>query len=67
MIEEQKKKAFLQKKANMLRNFEVTKEEVNRYLVLEAESQAIRNSLDVIGNPDPKNKFPEDKLTDFGK
>jgi len=24
-------------------------------------------SLDVIGNPDPKVKVPEDKLTDFGK
>lgn len=24
-------------------------------------------SLDVIGNPDPKIKIPEDKLTDFGK
>lgn len=58
MIEEQKKKAFLQRKANMLKNFEVSKEEANRYVTLEAESQAIRNSLDVIGNPDPKNKVP---------
>ena len=24
-------------------------------------------SLDVIGNPDPKIKVPDDKLTDFGK
>jgi hypothetical protein len=27
----------------------------------------MKNSLDVIGNPDPKIKILEDKLTDFGK
>jgi hypothetical protein len=27
----------------------------------------MKNSLDVIGNPDPKLKAQEDKLTDFGK
>ncbi len=27
----------------------------------------MKNSLDVIGNPDPKLKPQEDKLTDFGK
>jgi hypothetical protein len=27
----------------------------------------MKNSLDVIGNPDPKQKSTEDKLTDFGK
>jgi hypothetical protein len=27
----------------------------------------MRNTLDVIGDPDPKHKIPEGKLTDFGK
>ncbi len=27
----------------------------------------MKNSLDVIGDPDPKHKIPEGKLTDFGK
>lgn len=27
----------------------------------------MKNSLDVIGNPDPKIKVSEDRLTDFGK
>lgn len=34
---------------------------------METSSQAMKNSLDVIGNPDPKMRQPEDKLTDFGK
>lgn len=34
---------------------------------LETSSQAMKNSLDVIGNPDPKIKVSEEKLTDFGK
>jgi hypothetical protein len=36
-------------------------------IVLETSSQAMKNSLDVIGNPDPKFKTMDDKLTDFGK
>lgn len=51
----------------MLKNFEVPKGEVNRYVMLQAESQAIKNSLDVIGDPDPKLKSSDGKLTDFGK
>jgi len=27
-------------------------------IILETSSQAMKNSLDVIGNPDPKNKIP---------
>ncbi len=27
----------------------------------------MKNSLDVIGNPDPKLKTQDEKLTDFGK
>ena len=27
----------------------------------------MRNTLDVIGDPDPKHKIPQGKLTDFGK
>ena len=39
-----------------------------KYLSLETSSQAMKNSLDVIGNPDPKAKPTEDnKITDFGK
>lgn len=40
----------------MLKNFEVPKGEEGRYVMLQAQSQAIRNSLDVIGDPDPKLK-----------
>jgi len=27
----------------------------------------MKNTLDVIGDPDPKHKIPDGKLTDFGK
>ena len=67
MIDEQRKKAFLHKKGEMLKNFEVKKEEKSQYLKLETSSQAMKNSLDVIGNPDPKMKIPEGRITDFGK
>lgn len=67
MLDEQKKKVFYQKKAEMLKNFEVASKEKTKLLSLETSSQAMKNSLDVIGNPDPKVKIPEDRLTDFGK
>lgn len=67
MIDEQRKKAFLHRKNEMLKNFETSKEEKNKYIKLETSSQAMKNSLDVIGNPDPKIKIPEGRLTDFGK
>lgn len=67
MLDEQRKKVFYQKKAEMLKNFEITKEDKEKLIVLETSSQAMKNSLDVIGNPDPKLKNLEDKLTDFGK
>ena len=67
MIDEQRKKAFMQRKNEMLKNFETSKEEKGRYVKLETSSQAMKNSLDVIGNPDPKIKIPEGRLTDFGK
>lgn len=51
----------------MLKNFEVEKDEKEQLVKLETSSQAMKNSLDVIGNPDPKNKVPEGRLTDFGK
>lgn len=66
MLDEQRKKVFYQKKAEMLKNFEITKEDKEKLIVLETSSQAMKNSLDVIGNPDPKMK-QEDRLTDFGK
>jgi predicted RNase H-related nuclease YkuK (DUF458 family) len=67
MLDEQRKKVFFQKKAEMLKNFEITKEDKEKLIVLETSSQAMKNSLDVIGNPDPKMKNLEDRLTDFGK
>ena len=67
MLDEQRRKVFYQKKAEMLKNFEITKEEKSKLVVLETSSQAMKNSLDVIGDPDPKHKVSEDKLTDFGK
>jgi hypothetical protein len=56
MLDEQRKKVFYQKKAEMLKNFEITKEDKEKLIVLETSSQAMKNSLDVIGNPDPKLK-----------
>lgn len=67
MLDEQRRKVFFQKKTEMLKNFEVNKEESSKYVALETSSQAMKISLDVIGNPDPKIKVQEDKLTDFGK
>ena len=67
MLDEQRKKVFYQKKAEMLKNFQITKTEKDKLVSLETSSQAMKNSLDVIGNPDPKIKVSEDKLTDFGK
>ena len=67
MIDEQRKKVFLQKKNEMLKNFEVTGDEKNKFVKLETASQAMKNSLDVIGDPDPKHKVPEGRLTEFGK
>ena len=51
----------------MLKNFEVTGDEKNKFVKLETASQAMKNSLDVIGDPDPKHKVPEGRLTEFGK
>lgn len=51
----------------MLKSFEVPKTEKEKLVILETSSQAMKNSLDVIGNPDPKSKVQEEKLTDFGK
>lgn len=56
MLDEQRKKVFYQKKAEMLKNFEITNEDKQKLIVLETSSQAMKNSLDVIGNPDPKLK-----------
>jgi hypothetical protein len=56
MLDEQRKKVFYQKKSEMLKNFEVSPEEKKKLIILETSSQAMRNSLDVIGNPDPKAK-----------
>lgn len=67
MLDEQRKKVFYQKKSEMLANFETTKDEKQKLLALETSSQAMKISLDVIGNPDPLLKVQEDKLTDFGK
>jgi hypothetical protein len=67
MLEEQRKKVFYQKKAEMLSNFEVTKEEKEKLISLETTSQTMKISLDVIGTPDPKIKSQEDRLTEFGK
>lgn len=57
---------FQQKKAEMLSNFDVSKGEKEKLVSLETSSQAMKNSLDVIGDPDPKHPRGE-KLTEFGK
>lgn len=56
MLDEQRRKVFFQKKAEMLKSFDVPKTEKEKFVILETSSQAMKNSLDVIGNPDPKNK-----------
>lgn len=73
MIDEQKRKEFLHKKAEMLKEFHVPEKEKGRYISVEPTTQAIRNSLDIIGrkgdntgNPNPNIKHPG-KLTEFGK
>lgn len=67
MLDDQRRKVFYQKKAEMLKSFEISKNEKDKLVKLETSSQAMKNSLDVIGNPDPKVKVSEEKLTDFGK
>lgn len=49
MIEEQKKKEFMHKKAEMLKEFEVPEKQKGRYISVEPTTQAMRNSLDIIG------------------
>lgn len=53
------------RKAEMLANFELGKNEREKLVALETASQAMKNSLDVIGNPD--SSASELRLTDFGK
>lgn len=67
MLDEQRRKVFYQKKAEMLSNFQISNEQKEKYIALQTSSQAMKISLDVIGNPDPKIKPVEDRLTDFGK
>lgn len=62
MLNEQRKKLFMVKKTEMLASFEPSKGERQRLIALETESQAMKNSLDIISNP-----VPEHKLSDFGK
>jgi hypothetical protein len=50
MIDEQRRKEFKHKKAEMLKEFNVSEKEKNRYISVEPTTQAIRNSLDIIGN-----------------
>jgi hypothetical protein len=40
----------------MLKNFEIDKKDEDKYLTLETSSQAMKNCLDVIGDPSRKNK-----------
>lgn len=50
MMEEQKKKEQLQKKSEMLKEFEVPEKDKNRYINIEPSTQAMKNSLDIIGS-----------------
>ncbi len=49
----------------MLKNFDIDEKDKEKYILLETTSQAMKNSLDVIGNPSGKPN--PDRLTDFGK
>lgn len=40
----------------MLKNFQTSPTEKDKLISLETASQAMKNSLDVIGNPNPKTK-----------
>lgn len=76
MIGEQKKKAFLHKKHEMLKEFQVGEKDRQKYLTVEPVTQAMKNSLDIIGNANPsgveassptKERNPTHRLTDFGR
>ena len=47
---ELKHKAFLQRKTEMLKNFEVREEDKQKLISVEPSSQAMKNSLDMIGS-----------------
>ncbi len=49
----------------MLKNFDIDEKDKEKYILLETTSQAMKNSLDVIGNPSGKPN--PDRLTEFGK
>eukprot|EP00919_Chromeraceae_sp_WS-2016_P057542 GHVR01136396.1.p1 GENE.GHVR01136396.1~~GHVR01136396.1.p1 ORF type:complete len:163 (-),score=7.41 GHVR01136396.1:471-959(-) len=67
MIDEQRKKMFYQRKSEMSKKFEVKNSEREELIVLETPSQAMKNSLDIIGDPNPKRNGSIDKIKDFGK
>lgn len=49
MLNEKRKKEFLQKKAEMLKIFEINEDNKEKYLSIEPISQAIKNSLEILG------------------
>ncbi len=53
-MEEKKKKEFQQRKAEMLSLFETTAEEAKEFQISSPTSQTMKNSLDRIGNPNPR-------------
>ncbi|EWS72392.1 UDP-glucose/GDP-mannose dehydrogenase family, NAD-binding domain protein (macronuclear) [Tetrahymena thermophila SB210] len=64
---EKKRKEFQQQKAHMLQIFEVNGQEEDKFKDLSPTSEAMKNSLFVIGNPMPHLKIRQGKLTDFGR
>ena len=61
------KKEQAAKKRNLLRLFEVTDVDVIKFDINSPSSEAMKNSLQVIGNPKAEFKVKPGKLTEFGK
>jgi len=66
-LEEKRRKEFLIKKATMLKNFEVDEVEKTMLVTSSPTTEAMKNSLYIIGNPRPQLKVRAGRLTDFGK
>lgn len=66
-LEEKKKKEQTVKKMNMLKLFEVSDNDRNKFDTHSPTSEAMRNALLVIGNPKSDLRIKPGKLTEFGK
>jgi hypothetical protein len=66
-MEEKRKKEQLQKKNAMLKLFEVNDVERTQFKIDSPVSEAMKNSILMIGNPKANLKLRPGRLTEFGK